>query len=83
MNSLILCLVHEHICIDVLVIPTRIVKRFTEMTSEEVSDLFLTTQRIGKLIEQLYGATSLTVAIQDGPEAGQSVEVRATSFLFD
>ena len=36
-------------------------------------DLFLTVQRVGRMIERVYNASSLNVAIQDGPDAGQSV----------
>ncbi|KAF9906666.1 hypothetical protein EC991_000391 [Linnemannia zychae] len=35
--------------------------------------MFQSAQRIGKVIEKEYGATSLTIACQDGPAAGQSV----------
>jgi diadenosine tetraphosphate (Ap4A) HIT family hydrolase len=57
----------------VLVIPTRVVPRFVDLTPEEVTDLYTTVQRIGKVLEPLYGASSLTIAMQDGPDAGQSV----------
>ena len=56
-------------------IPKRVVERFTELTTSEVNDLFLATQTISKVVEREYGGTSLTIAIQDGPEAGQSVPV--------
>ncbi|KAF9150534.1 hypothetical protein BG015_007663 [Linnemannia schmuckeri] len=36
-------------------------------------DMFHSAQRIGKVIEKEYGATSLTIACQDGPAAGQTV----------
>ncbi|CAG8746396.1 15_t:CDS:2, partial [Racocetra persica] len=57
----------------VLVAPFRVVPRFSELTFEEISDLFSSAQTIGKVIEREYHATSLTIAIQDGPEAGQTV----------
>ncbi|KAF9402407.1 hypothetical protein BGX21_010193 [Mortierella sp. AD011] len=38
-----------------------------------VSDIFQSSQKIGTVIEKEYGGTSLTIACQDGPEAGQSV----------
>ncbi|CAG8609503.1 26008_t:CDS:2, partial [Dentiscutata erythropus] len=59
--------------VDVLVAPFRVVPRFTELTFEEICDLFSCAQTIGKVIEREYHATSLTIAIQDGPEAGQTV----------
>ncbi len=57
----------------ILVIPTRVVRRFRDMTTDEVSDLFATVQHVGRVIEPIYGASSLTIALQDGPDAGQSV----------
>ena len=59
-----------------LVSPKRIVKRFADMTSEEVKDLFITAHQIVPAIEQHYNGTSTNIAIQDGKDAGQSVEVR-------
>lgn len=57
----------------VLVSPRRVVPRLSDLSQAEVSDLFLTVQRVGRMVERVYDATSLNVAIQDGPEAGQSV----------
>lgn len=57
----------------VLVCPRRVVPRVTDLTPPEASDLFLTVQRVGQMIERVYGASSLNIAIQDGTEAGQSV----------
>ena len=58
----------------VLVSPIRFVKRFYDLTEEEVMDLFASSQKIARVIEKEYGVTSLSIAIQDGPEAGQTVE---------
>ncbi|KAI7862083.1 HIT-like domain-containing protein [Spinellus fusiger] len=33
----------------------------------------ISAQKIGRVVEQVYSGTSLTMAVQDGPEAGQSV----------
>ncbi|EFJ39318.1 hypothetical protein VOLCADRAFT_71460, partial [Volvox carteri f. nagariensis] len=57
----------------VLVSTKRVVQRFTDLTPDEVSDLWLLAQRIGKTVEAHYGAQSLTLAIQDGAFAGQTV----------
>lgn len=43
------------------------------MTKEEASDLFYSSQAIGKIIEREYKATSLTFVIQDGKDSGQTV----------
>ena len=57
----------------VLVAPLRIVNRFCDLTEDEVADIFLSTQKISSVIEREFKASSLTVAIQDGPDAGQTV----------
>ncbi|KAL6548875.1 hypothetical protein OROHE_008720 [Orobanche hederae] len=57
----------------VLVCPRREVKRFVDLTADEVSDLWLSAQKIGCQLESYHKASSLTYAIQDGPEAGQTV----------
>jgi len=92
------------VCADVLVIPRRLVKRFAELTTDEVQDMWISAQNIGaysttlearertssrsyivhagRVIERHYEATSLTFAIQDGAEAGQTmphVHVRPVS----
>lgn len=58
----------------VLVCPIRCVERFGQLTPTELSDLFSTVQRATHAVERHYGATSLTVSIQDGPDAGQTVK---------
>ncbi|KUL85377.1 hypothetical protein ZTR_06998 [Talaromyces verruculosus] len=57
----------------VLVSPRRIVPRVSDLTADETTDLFLTVRKVGRMIERVYGATSLNIAIQDGVDAGQSV----------
>lgn len=57
----------------VLISPKRLVQRFTELTAEETSDLWLMAQLVGTKLEDHYKVSSLTFAIQDGPEAGQTV----------
>lgn len=58
----------------VLVSPKRVVPRLADMTKDEVTDLFQAVHRIGPVIEKVYKGTALTVALQDGNAAGQSVE---------
>eukprot|EP00057_Strongylocentrotus_purpuratus_P001861 XP_003723356.2 PREDICTED: bis(5'-adenosyl)-triphosphatase [Strongylocentrotus purpuratus] len=58
----------------VLVSPLRPVDRFVDMTGDEVADLFQTTQTLSKVIQDQYKASSLSIAMQDGPDAGQSVK---------
>ena len=57
----------------VLVSPRRPVDRLAELTYDEVSDLFLTVQHVGRTVERVFRASALNVAIQDGADAGQSV----------
>lgn len=57
----------------VLVCPRRVVPRLQDLCDEEITDLFLTVKSVGKLVERVYGAHGLNVAIQDGAAAGQSV----------
>ena len=57
----------------VLVIPRRVVPRFSDLTSEEVSDLFQQVQKVGNVIEKEYESESLTITMQDGTSAGQTV----------
>lgn len=57
----------------VLLSPKRVVARFAELSPEEVADLWTLAQRVGAAIEPHFGASSLTLAIQDGPQAGQTV----------
>lgn len=45
----------------------------SDLTSDEVSDLFLSVQRVGAVLEKAYKAQALTVSLQDGLAAGQSV----------
>ncbi|XP_032822255.2 bis(5'-adenosyl)-triphosphatase isoform X1 [Petromyzon marinus] len=58
----------------VLVCPLRPAERLCDLRPDEVSDLFVTAQRVAGAIGKHYGAPSLTLAVQDGPEAGQTVK---------
>lgn len=58
----------------VLVCPRRIVPRFTQLSPEEVTDLFQAVHVVSKAIETYYKADALNIAIQDGPLAGQSID---------
>uniref|UniRef100_A0ACD5X0Q1 Uncharacterized protein n=1 Tax=Avena sativa TaxID=4498 RepID=A0ACD5X0Q1_AVESA len=49
------------------------VKRFADLSSDETSDLWVTAKEVGAKLEQYHKASSLTFAIQDGPQAGQTV----------
>jgi bis(5'-adenosyl)-triphosphatase len=49
------------------------VPRIGDLTAAEVSDLFLTVQRVSRMVERVFKASALNIAIQDGVDAGQSV----------
>lgn len=58
----------------VLVVPLRTsVLRFGDLSPQESQDYMNSLQVIQKLIQNVYKADSLNIAIQDGPESGQSV----------
>lgn len=57
----------------VLVIPKRVVSRVSQLSTEEMTDLFLSVHQISKGIEEFYCADAMNIAIQDGEAAGQSV----------
>ncbi|ORY53695.1 HIT-like protein [Rhizoclosmatium globosum] len=57
----------------VLIIPRRVVPRFADLTTAEAHDLVIAAQRVGKVVEREYKGESLTITVQDGPAAGQTV----------
>jgi diadenosine tetraphosphate (Ap4A) HIT family hydrolase len=58
----------------VLVIPHRRTSSFAELSADEVADLWRAAQRIGSVLVKHVGATACTYAIQDGRDAGQTVD---------
>ncbi|KAJ1330143.1 hypothetical protein BSLG_009673 [Batrachochytrium salamandrivorans] len=56
-----------------LVVSRRVVPRFIDLTPDEASDLFKSAHQIAKIIEKEHNAESLSIAMQDGTAAGQSV----------
>ncbi|KAK3749602.1 hypothetical protein RRG08_014578 [Elysia crispata] len=57
-----------------LVVPLRPVVHMTDLTPAEVTDLFMTVQRVSSVVNKHFGASSSTIAIQDGPDAGQTIK---------
>uniref|UniRef100_A0A0N5A7V0 Nitrilase and fragile histidine triad fusion protein NitFhit n=1 Tax=Syphacia muris TaxID=451379 RepID=A0A0N5A7V0_9BILA len=57
----------------VLVSPIRMVHRLTDLTDCETADLFIVAKKIQAMLEKYYGTSSSSVAVQDGPHAGQTV----------
>jgi len=66
---------HSACAVDVLVVPRRVVLRFSELTGEEVGDLYGAVQRVGVGIEQAYKGAALSIVMQDGAAAGQTIHV--------
>ena len=58
----------------VLIVPQRTVQRFYDLTNDEMTEMMSSAKKIGKVVEDLFKATALTFVIQDGKDAGQSVE---------
>ncbi|CAI8033373.1 Bis(5'-adenosyl)-triphosphatase [Geodia barretti] len=58
----------------VLVATRRPVERFQDLSTEEVGDLFHCAHRVAPVISRIFGGTSLTISVQDGPDAGQTVK---------
>lgn len=52
-------------------------RRFADLTQPEVADMFACVQKISGVLESEYQAKSLTIAVQDGEDAGQTVHVGA------
>ena len=59
-------------------------KRLTDLTVAETADLFQLAKIAQKMLQKYYDVSSVTVNVQDGPRAGQTVEVRvnASSVFF-
>ena len=45
----------------------------SDLTKDEISDLFLTVTRVQRTLKRVYKADAFNVAVQDGEAAGQSV----------
>lgn len=57
----------------ILVIPRRNVPTIDLLTEEEASDLMLVARKMTRFIKDYYHVNSVTIAIQDGPPAGQTI----------
>lgn len=55
--------------------PLRAVEKMTDLSNEEVKDLFLAVQKVQKTIEQIHNTNSSSIVIQDGQHAGQTIKV--------
>ncbi|EMC93708.1 hypothetical protein BAUCODRAFT_37424 [Baudoinia panamericana UAMH 10762] len=57
----------------ILVSPLAVKPHLSDLTKDEISDLFLTVTRIQRTLKRLYKADAFNIAVQDGKAAGQSV----------
>jgi diadenosine tetraphosphate (Ap4A) HIT family hydrolase len=57
----------------VLVAPNFVKRRLQHLEAAELNDLFGTVQYLIPILEAHFGGTSITMAVQDGAEAGQTV----------
>lgn len=58
----------------VLIVPIRTnILKFSDLNNEESIDYMNTLQIINKFIQFIYKADAMNIAIQDGPESGQSI----------
>ncbi|CAL8108947.1 unnamed protein product [Orchesella dallaii] len=64
------CVVPGH----VLVSSKRVVKRLIELSPVELSDIFGLAQKVQIVMQGIHGASSSTITVQDGKDAGQTVE---------
>ncbi|XP_075234549.1 ntrilase and fragile histidine triad fusion protein NitFhit [Lycorma delicatula] len=63
------CVVPGH----VLIAPLRPALRLRDLMPDELADLFLVVQKVEEVMEHVHGARSTTVAVQDGPDAGRTI----------
>ncbi len=61
--------------------PLKASRRMPDMEPDELSDLFLTSQIVQRGMELFHGVSSSNVAVQDGPDAGQSIQVGDDRYL--
>ncbi|KAE9598866.1 putative bis(5'-adenosyl)-triphosphatase [Lupinus albus] len=59
--------------LHVLICPKREAKRVADLSADEITEMWIIAQKLGRQLESYHKASSLTFVIQDGPQAGQSV----------
>lgn len=57
----------------VMVVPKEPHARFSELSTVQVTDLFITASLVVEAIQVQFNPSSFTLTIQDGKDAGQSV----------
>eukprot|EP00045_Choanoeca_perplexa_P007727 m.71030 g.71030 ORF g.71030 m.71030 type:complete len:111 (+) comp14187_c0_seq9:1156-1488(+) len=59
-----------------MLISRRSVPSLSDLSDEEVADLFVAARNVGRVLQQHFEATAVTYAVQDGADSGQTVPVR-------
>ncbi|PAV65628.1 hypothetical protein WR25_12320 [Diploscapter pachys] len=58
----------------IVICPKRVAERLTDLSDEETADLFVVAKKVQKMLEKHYNVTSSTLCVQDGADAGRTVE---------
>ena len=58
----------------VLLCPTRVEKKYSNLTETEVMELWISVKTLTQNLKKYYGTDSVQISIQDGEDAGQTVE---------
>jgi len=53
-----------YLIVDVLVVPQRVVPRLSDLTGEEIADVFQAAQTVGRVVEKAFAGESITIACQ-------------------
>lgn len=56
-----------------LVLSRRVTPRLTDLSPDEAADLWRTVHLVAPKLQSYFGGEALTIAVQDGPAAGQTV----------
>lgn len=65
----------QFLVLDVLVSCKRVAKRICDLSPDEVSGMFQLAQKVQIVMESIHNTTSSTITVQDGKDAGQTIEV--------
>ena len=58
----------------ILLCPTRVEKKYSNLTETEVMELWISVKTLTQNLKKYYGTDSVQISIQDGEDAGQTVE---------
>ena len=58
----------------VLLVPTRVEKSYSNLTEAEAIEMWVSAKNIAENLKKYYHTNSIQISIQDGKEAGQTVD---------